>query len=213
MFKNKIIRWSTLAMVIAIVAYFFVENFMVSSDQDELINPKTYIEKINQERTAKDELFRSGPDSPIPNKADFHGLHYFKVNTDYRIKATISPYMKEDKEFIVQYTDSTSEKYERYGYAHFSINNQPQKLLLLKHDGVISALFRDETSGIETYGGGRYLDFSPSDVKNNSIFLDFNKAYNPYCAYEPNFACPLPPAENTMQISIFAGEQIEEANH
>jgi uncharacterized protein (DUF1684 family) len=213
MFKNKIIRWSTLAMFMAIIAYFFVENFMTSSAQDEIANPQSYIEKVNQERAAKDELFRSGADSPIPNKADFHGLHYFKVNLDYRVKATISPYMKDDKEYIVQYTDSTSEKYERYGYAHFSINNQPQKLLLLKHDGVISVLFRDETSGIESYGGGRYLDFSPSDVKNNSIILDFNKAYNPYCAYEPNFACPLPPAENTMHISIFAGEQMEDANH
>ena len=74
-------------------------------------------------------------------------------------------------------------------------------------------LFRDETSGQETYGGGRYLDYPASEIKNNSMILDFNNAYNPYCAYQPNYACPIPPAENKLLISIFAGEQFEESMH
>jgi uncharacterized protein (DUF1684 family) len=216
MFKNKIIRWSTYGMILAILAYFFVENFAGNSTSDDDLavkNPAKYIEKINGERAAKDELFRTGPDSPIEDKAAFHGLHYFKVNPEYRVKATISPYTGDNKELIVKYTDGTADKYERYGYAHFEINKTPQKLLVLKHENVISILFRDETSGQETYGGGRYLDYPLTDVKNNTIVLDFNNAYNPYCAYQPTYACPVPPAENTLQIPIFAGEQVEESNH
>ena len=202
-------------MFLAILAYFFVENF---SGHDETIdlavtNPAKYIDKLTKERAAKDEQFKTADDSPIPDKADFHGLHYFKVNPEYRVKATISPYTNDDKELVIKYTDGTTTKYERYGYAHFEINNRPQKLLLLKNENVISVLFRDETSGKETYGGGRYLDYPASEIKNNSMVLDFNNAYNPYCAYQPNYACPIPPAENKLLISIFAGEQIEDANH
>jgi uncharacterized protein (DUF1684 family) len=203
-------------MVIAILAYFVIENFGGSSSDVEDIavtRPQEYIEKINKERAAKDELFRSGDDSPIADKESFHGLHYFKVNPEYRVKATISPYMKDDKEMIIAYTDSTSETYERYGYANFTINGQDLKLLLLKNESVISILFRDETNGMETYGGGRYLDYPVSEIKNNTLIIDFNNAYNPYCAYQPEYACPVPPAENSLKIPIWAGEQTEEGVH
>jgi uncharacterized protein len=216
MFKNRVIRWSTIAMVLAILAYFFVENFAPTSSGEEDVavsNPTKYIEKISGERAAKDEQFKTANDSPIEDKDAFHGLHYFKVNPEYRVKATISPYTASDKELVVKYTDGTTTKYERYGYAHFEINRNPQKLLLLKNDNAISILFRDETSGKESYGGGRYLDYRASDIKNNTLVLDFNNAYNPYCAYQASYACPIPPKENTLAISIFAGEQMEEANH
>ena len=216
MFKNKIIRWSTFAMILAILAYFFIENFSGKNENEDdiaITNPTKYAEKINNERSAKDEQFKSSEDSPILDTAEFHGLHYFKVNPEYRVRATISPYTSEDKELLIKYTDGTTTKYERYGYAHFEINKKPQKLLLLKHENVISVLFRDETSGQETYGGGRYLDYNANEIKNNTMILDFNKAYNPYCAYQPSYACPVPPAENKLLIPIFAGEQIEEANH
>ncbi|TNF44645.1 MAG: DUF1684 domain-containing protein, partial [Cytophagales bacterium] len=65
--------------------------------------------------------------------------------------------------------------------------------------------FTDATSGGETYGGGRYLDID--DVSSDTVFVDFNYAYNPYCAYNPDYACPLPPKENLLTISIEAGEK------
>ncbi len=216
MFKNKIIRWSTFAMLLAILAYFFVENFGGGSNDSidiAISNPTAYLEKITKEREAKDEQFKTSDDSPIADKSAFHGLHYFKVNPEYRVKAAISPYTKEDKDLVIKYTDGTSTKYEKYGYAHFEINKKPQKLLLLKNENVISVLFQDETNAQETYGGGRYLDYPANEIKNNTIILDFNNAYNPYCAYQPNYACPVPPAENKLLISIFAGEQVEESNH
>lgn len=216
MFKNKVIRYSTIAMVIAILAYFIIENISgsaTSADDAVAANPALYKTKLLEERAAKDEQFKSGDDSPIRDKEAFHGLHYFEPNLGFRVKANISPYMQDDKEVVVKYTDGTSEKYEKYGYANFDIEGQPQKLLLLKNEGTISVLFRDATSGKQTYGGGRYLDYPADAVKNNTIVLDFNKAYNPYCAYQQDYACPVPPAENTLSVAITAGEVTEEATH
>lgn len=216
MFKNKVIRYSTVAMVIAILAYFIIENISggSTSSADELAaNPAQYKTKILEERATKDELFRTGEDSPIKDKESFHGLHYFQPDLSFRVTANISPYMNQDKEVIVKYTDGTSEKYEKYGYANFTVSGQTQKLLLLKNESVISVLFRDATSGKQTYGGGRYLDYPVSEIKNNVIVLDFNKAYNPYCAYQESYACPVPPAENTLTVAIHAGEVTEEATH
>jgi uncharacterized protein (DUF1684 family) len=218
MFKNKVIRYSTIAMIIAILAYFVVENISglsAGSSSEELIaaSPEKYKTKILQERAAKDEQFKTTEDSPIADKASFHGLHYFEPDLSFRIKANISPYMNDDKEVVVKYTDGTSEKYEKYGYANFTVGGEPQKLLLLKNESVISVLFRDATSGKQTYGGGRYLDYPLSEIKNNVIILDFNKAYNPYCVYQASYACPVPPAENTLTASIQAGELTESSVH
>lgn len=201
-------------MVIAILAYFIIENISGGgTSADDNFNPAQYKTKILEERATKDEQFRTGEDSPIKDKDNFHGLHYFQPDLSFRVQANISPYMKEDKEVIVKYTDGTSEKYEKYGYANFTVGGETQKLLLLKNESVISVLFRDATSGKETYGGGRYLDYPVSEIKNNSIVLDFNKAYNPYCAYQESYACPVPPAENTLTVPVYAGEVTEDATH
>ena len=112
-------------MLIVVLSYFFIENFSGSNEADlATSNPQEYAAKITRERTAKDELFKTGPDSPISDKESFHGLHYFKVNPEYRVKANITPYTKDDKELVIRYTDSTSTKYERYGYAHFTLNGK-----------------------------------------------------------------------------------------
>ncbi|MCE6992574.1 DUF1684 domain-containing protein [Dyadobacter sp. CY323] len=217
MFKNKVIRYSTIAMFIAILAYFVVENSsLISGDQagaETITNPAKYKADIKQEREAKDEQFKTSKESPIADKESFHGLHYFEPDLSFRVKANISPYTNDDKEVIIKYTDGTDEKYEKYGYANFSIGGQTQKLLLLKNESVISVLFKDATSGKQTYGGGRYLDYPVSELKNNTIVLDFNKAYNPYCVYQESYACPVPPAENTLTVAIEAGELLESAVH
>lgn len=212
MFKNKVIRWSTFAMIVAILAYFFIENFSsanLEADKDDLIaaNPQQYIAKITRERESKDDQFRTTKDSPIQDKNTFHGLHYFEIDPAYRVKAFITPYEKEDKTVELPYTDGSTTTYERVGYANFTINGVAQKLLLLKNESVISVLFKDATSGKETYGGGRYLDYPVSKMKGDSLVLDFNTAYNPYCVYAPTYACPVPPAENTLSVAIRAGEQ------
>ena len=91
---------------------------------------------------------------------------------------------------------------------NFKIEGKPCSLLLLKALGFGNQYllaFGDDTSGDTTYGGGRYLDVVVG--KSNEIILDFNKAYNPYCAYFDDFTCPLPPTENLLEVAINAGEK------
>ena len=101
MFKNKVMRYSTIAMVIAILAYFIIENFSGAgpntSTDTAISDPEQYKTQILQEREAKDEQFKTGDDSPIKDKEAFHGLHYFQPDPTYRIKANISPYTSDDK--------------------------------------------------------------------------------------------------------------------
>ncbi|WP_247231742.1 DUF1684 domain-containing protein [Telluribacter sp. SYSU D00476] len=218
MFKNKIIRWSTIVMVMAILAYFFIETFSSgperkSFDAIAAVDPEEYVAQINQQRAEKDETFRTSADSPIEHKNHFKALSYFAPDLDYRVTASLTPYDGEDKELKITYTDGTSDTYERYAWANFNIEGLQQRLLLLKHEGTISLLYRDGTTGDETYGGGRYLDFTLDDVKGDSLLIDFNLAYNPYCAYNPTYACPLPPAENTLKVPIRAGEKYNAEIH
>jgi len=87
---------------------------------------------------------------------------------------------------------------------------QNKKMLDLSQDtNLLFVPFRDGTSGKETYGGGRYFDCEIPPI-GNSILLDFNKAYNPYCAYNPRFSCVIPPEENRLKIKIEAGEKLFE---
>lgn len=204
-------------MILAILAYFFIETFRQPADSNtapaEAMSDEAYASSIRQQRKEKDEFFRTSAESPLENKAIFAGLEYFEPDQDFRVNAQLTPYDGEDKQLQITYTDGTTDTYEKMAFADFTINGAPQRLLLLKNEGTISVLFRDATSGKLTYGGGRYIDIPVDEVQENTLIIDFNKAYNPYCAYAPDFACPLPPAENTLTVAIEAGEKYLEEIH
>lgn len=211
MFKNKIIRFGTIAILLAIGAYFLIETFVPQKaagiEYTEDLNPTTYTGLLLEDRRDSQKWFRTSDDSPVQDQENFKGLEFFDPDLAFRVVADVVPYSESDKILEITNTDGTIETYERYAYLHFKINNADQKLLLLKHDGLLSLMWKDGTSGKTTYGGGRYLDFTLSDVKGKQLVVDFNKAYNPYCAYTPEYACPLPPAENSLSESILAGEK------
>ncbi|GHB58707.1 DUF1684 domain-containing protein [Persicitalea jodogahamensis] len=218
MFKNKIIRYSTLVMFLAIVAYFLLETFQKPAEVQGLVTmeeipEEQYAAGLAQQRKQKDQLFRTSEESPIEDVKLFSGLEYYEPDQDYRVLAKLTPYDGPDKELKLPYTDGTTATYERMAYADFTVKGVPQRLLLLKNEGTISILFRDATSGLESYGGGRYIDLPAEKVQGNSLIIDFNEAYNPYCAYAPDYACPLPPPENTMTAAIEAGEKFDAEKH
>ncbi len=107
-------------------------------------------------------------------------------------------------------TDGSSESYIKHSYAEFELEGLTRRLLLLQASDEpdkkkFFLAFADETSGESTYGGGRYINLRQDGSR--SITIDFNLAYNPYCAYNPDFACPIPPKENILDIAIPAGEK------
>lgn len=170
-----------------------------------------YRERIAEERQRTARFMRGSPESPFaPDSISFDSLSYYPPDPTYRVRARIEP-IKNKK--LVQLPTSTGEeeKYIRYGYAVFKMKGQQHRLLVLEpfeQPAELFVAFADNTSGDTTYGGGRYLNVEkPSRTAQETLELDFNQAYNPYCAYNGTFSCPLPPKENLLAVAVEAGER------
>lgn len=170
-----------------------------------------YVSKIRDERDKKDQFMRS-EDSPLgAARANFQGLKYFEPDIRYRVDADLEPIQKKN---VVVLPTSTGEEnsYLEYAWASFAWEGKQQRLLLLEimaagpNRGKLFLAFADETSARETYGAGRYIDVNKTPGA-STITLDFNLAYNPYCAYSDNFSCPFPPRENVLTFAVNAGEK------
>ena len=166
-----------------------------------------YERSLIAERTQKDIWFGSDFDSPfLKTNTPFHRLHYFEPNIDFMIKVKVSKRSAVDSIELVT-SSGASEWYHIYGEAIFTLLNKKNSLQLLFQPGdkELFIPFMDATSGKNSYGAGRYLEAQiPYE---NELVLDFNLAYNPYCAYVEGYSCPFPPKKNILEISIEAGEK------
>lgn len=172
------------------------------------VDPTIYRAELQAERVKKDNYMRTNAESPIPDKAAFKGLSYFEADPSFRMLAKLEPFPEgQTEKLVIKLTDGSDEIYEKYAHATFTLDGKECRLLVLKFQNSLSVLFQDATSGQETYGGGRYIDIEPKTVANNQMVIDFNAAYNPYCAYNPTYACPLPPPENKLPVAVKAGER------
>jgi uncharacterized protein len=196
---NSVYFFGIVIAVIFILVYTFT-----STEVNE-----TYTDKLQEFRADKDRYFKRSDDSPIQNKEKFTSLEYFPPSQAFRIQASVER-VTDDTPITVRMTGGEEETFVRYGFATFKLKEQTHRLLLLKHTGddadeKLFLPFTDKTNGFTTYGGGRYLDVEPST--NDQVMIDFNFAYNPFCAYNSNYTCPVPPAENHLEIEILAGEK------
>lgn len=174
-----------------------------------------YISKIVRERTEKDKEFTESGTSPIPKEmlAGYPGLDYFPVKPRYKVNAHFEKY-ENPVSFRMKTTTSREPEYVIFGKATFKLNgrklslNVYQNVELTKKPGYEDYLFipfKDKTNGYLTYGGGRFID--ARIPKGDKIMIDFNTAYNPYCAYNHGYSCPVPPDENNLNVNIRAGEK------
>ncbi|GAB3315735.1 DUF1684 domain-containing protein [Larkinella ripae] len=208
MLRNRFLLVGLFLIVLAIIYYSFFDGD--NTDSPTVTNPESYRTEVAQKRKDKEEFFRTSSESPFTDKAKFKALTYFNPDPAYRVAARLEPFA-DRKKVVVKLTDGSEEVYEKYAHAVFTLQDELCRLLVLKHENTLSILFKDKTSGKETYGGGRYIDFSPDDPKENRLIIDFNEAYNPYCAYNYDYACPVPPAENTLPVAVRAGERFSES--
>jgi uncharacterized protein len=142
-------------------------------------------------------------------------LQFYPVHQRYRVIAAFE--RKENSKWFLMGTSGTIKKeYRVYGTVSFllddttvTLNIYQSKQLMAspEYAGYLFIPFTDKTSGIETYGGGRYIDLEKKDIKDKRCIIDFNKAYNPYCAYTTGYNCPVPPKENDMPVAVMAGEK------
>lgn len=178
----------------------------------------TYFEKVNNQRRFKDIQFKN-ENSPIPktSRADFKGLKYFKPDSNFIVFADVE--WDFDVEEKVLYKEAREDA-QHYPIAKLKFKLEGQEFVLTGFSEkrsapeVLFVPFYDQTSGKETYGGGRYVDVKLSNQK--QVEIDFNQAYNPYCVYNSNYVCAIPPFENDLKIKILAGEKmpfIDEHSH
>ena len=142
---------------------------------------------------------------------------FFSVNEKYKVTAIFEE-TNNSKWFSMETSGTTKKTFRVYGILHFFINDTAVTLNLYQSQNLMNIAeyknhlflpFTDMTSGEETYAAGRYIDLAVSDIKNNKVVIDFNKAYNPYCAYvSGKYNCPIPPRENQLAVAIQAGEKI-----
>jgi len=199
-------------MIKKIVLAAAIIGIILYSLNDAKPNNSVYLAKLNKFRNEKNRNFRQSEESPIPSaqKAQFDSLKYYSGDLALVPHADISRTKNPDTT-LMQMSDNKVEKYLNWGVVKFNFNNSPQQLrVYLKANGRDSTLFipfTDLTNGHATYGGGRYLDAPIPRLNEPEIELDFNRAYNPYCAYNNEYSCPIPPAENRLQVAIPAGEK------
>jgi uncharacterized protein (DUF1684 family) len=170
------------------------------------------VDPLLQERLAKDAAFKSSEDSPITkqDRPDFEGLSYYPIDSDFRFRVELHRYERPEQ---IRLGTNTGEIRSglRYGYFDFQVDGVSCRLSVYKLEDSVDRgaflfiPFRDATSGRETYGAGRYIDLKENT--SGTYDLDFNRAYNPYCAYNKEFSCPLPPSENTLAVPVYAGEK------
>lgn len=158
-------------------------------------------------RREKDEFFGGHPQSPLTRgqRQDFKGLNYFEEDADLRLEVLVEQFPA-GEEILMQTTTGNVQTYERYGRFYFVVDGQPAELTIYRGPHGFFLPFVDELAGRETYPAGRYLE--PEPLPGQRFLVDFNLAYNPYCAYNELWSCPITPPENRLTVPIRAGEKL-----
>ncbi len=161
-------------------------------------------------RTRKDEFFREEHESPLgpADRGAFEGLKYFEPDPAFRLEAELHR-SQTPQSMIMATSKGTRQLFNDVGYFELQIEGKTVKLHSYqsaeREDPNLFVPFRDGTSGAESYGAARYIDL---EVQHDDRYaVDFNYAYNPYCAYSEDYVCPLPPRENWLVVAVRAGEK------
>lgn len=150
------------------------------------------------------------------DSADIPNLRFYEADENYQVLATFTR-TENAEEFEMATYSGITKPYVKYGELHFELNGETVQLAVYQsiklrqmpqYREYLFIPFKDASNDETSYGGGRYIDISISDILEDKVVIDFNKAYNPYCAYSDGYNCPVPPRENWLEISIEAGEQL-----
>jgi uncharacterized protein (DUF1684 family) len=163
--------------------------------------------QLEEFRARKDDFFASHPQSPLipEQRREFRGLDYFDENVDLQVEVKVEKFSEQEL-VALQTSTGQIQTYTRYGKFNFLVNGQQAELTLYTSEYGYFLPFSDSLAGDETYPAGRYLE--PEPLPGDHFLVDFNLAYNPYCAYNEMWSCPLTPPENCLKVPIRAGEKI-----
>ena len=158
-------------------------------------------------RRIADDFYLNIEDANSPAIAAFKGTSWFPVDPSYRLVGRFLPYEKSQEVVLTLTFESATKAFVSTGDVAFQVKGQSMQLKSFIDEGELFLIFQDETNGVETYGGGRFL--SAPMPEDGLTTLDFNKAFNPYCAVNPFVICPIAPAVNRLPVAIAAGARFE----
>lgn len=165
------------------------------------------LKQVQAFRLQKDTYFEGDARSPLSpgQKAAFDGLDYYEYEPTLDLTVTVD---RHDDDNVAQVftTKDTIRNYQRYGHFSFEVDGHPVKLTIYQTAHGFFLPFVDAGAGEETYPAGRYID--PHQINETTFHVDFNVAYNPFCAYSDRFECPITPDENRLDVAIRAGEKL-----
>lgn len=201
------------------LALFFVVVVLsqCSTQHKELLHS----EQVREFQTNLDKEYLVKETTPLrgENFEKFKGHPFFPISSTYRVVAKLER-IKNPEPFEIPTSSGKTKKYQAYAKARFSLGGKPQTLTLYQsldlmqreeYRDYLFLPFRDSTNGKTTYGGGRYLDLRLPKEGEETLVIDFNKAYMPYCAYNAyDYSCPVVPEENILSIPIKAGTKYKE---
>lgn len=194
-------------------SFFFLGSLIFFGCQNK--TEQAYIEKIKQERAEKDREYSDSLRSPLNpiHLAQFTGLDYFEIDPDYKVEGILE-LTPNELPFEMPTSTTRLPVYRKYGHFEFELQGKQFVLSVYQnmdfiddsiyHDYLFIP-FRDLSSSKESYGGGRYIDIRIPETQ--KVVVDFNTAYNPYCAYHDRWSCVIPPPENYLKMEIRAGEK------
>jgi uncharacterized protein (DUF1684 family) len=205
--KNKLIAIALFAMSACNSPSKWQNGEVVVEESPKILNG--YGKKIVNYQDSISAIFLSGSNGVLSKKdvSALGHLHFYEPNEAYQIPAVFTK-TEDGKVFQMKTNTDRLPEYRTYGSLRFEIDGVAHSLTLYQSVEMPDYLFcpfKDLTNGNETYGGGRYLDFKLADLK--EPIIDFNYCYNPYCAYNSEYSCPIPPYENHLKVNIPAGEK------
>ena len=172
-----------------------------------------YAKEIKKHRKHYKKEFLKEERSPLDKKG-VKALRFFPADESYQLNCTFERTPDAEPFEMATYSGITK-PYVKYGMASYTLQGKQLKIAIYQsirlrqlpmYKDYLFIPFKDLTNGDNTYGGGRYMDLKISDIQDGKLTIDFNKAYNPYCAYSDGYNCPVPPMENHLPIAIQAGE-------
>jgi uncharacterized protein (DUF1684 family) len=179
-----------------------------------ILSAQSFTESVEKFRVAYKAEFLSSSNSPLKKK-DLKHLRFYPADSTYRVKATFTR-TTDAQPFQIPTYSGIQKEFVQYGELHFELHGKPEKLAVYKsiattqiagYQDYLFLPFKDLTNGKESYGGGRYIDLKVGELSEGTYNLDFNRSYNPYCAYSSGYNCPIPPAVNHLKTKIEAGEK------
>ncbi|WP_072993997.1 DUF1684 domain-containing protein [Pseudozobellia thermophila] len=181
--------------------------------KETLVVPTDALQGVLDFQRELNEEFKNPETSPLPDRyrKNFEGLDFFAPDTSYVVRAKLVR-TPDALPFLMPTTTDRKSREVVYGIAHFTLNGEDWQLEIYRNEELaqqeeyrdyLFLPFTDETNGRETYTGGRYIDLSIP--QGDSITIDFNRAYNPYCAYNKKYSCPIVPSVNNLGTKVMAG--------